>query len=164
MNLRDKLKVPKSIKMAIAFKPPEITSIGHIAHFPPPQSPPTPPPLPQNHSNGPAVVLQNNHNATIDASITVTDSVPRSVIVQQQQQNHHPVIVPQSVVFHTIPPIFLVSQSPPPSPVYRIVGPRQPCPPAEACVVCKDIQRGLCFYFVLFLWFLFQSTWPRNEK
>ena len=148
--------------MAIAFKPPEIQSIGHYQQSATqvhPSPPPSPPPVQQAVVSASAAVLQNSSQgaSVVDGatSITVTDSVPRSSVIAVQHQQP-PILVPQSVVFHPIPPIFLVPHhphhhphhhqlsppSPPPSPVYRIVGPRQPCPPAERCAVCKDIERG----------------------
>lgn len=145
----------KFAKMAIAFKPPEIPTIGNYHHqyHNHQQTQSTPPPSP----NGGSVAVHHHVTTTnSDVSTTVTDSVPRTVVVQHQQ----PIIVPQSVVFHPIPPIFLFPQllqsttsiqSPPPSPVLRVVGPRQSCPPTEGCRICQDIQRGkwravLCGY------------------
>lgn len=155
----------KSGKMAIAFKLPEITcctasTTSTAGHYQPQSPPPSPQP---QHSANPVAEQQE----AVGGDISVTDSVPRSVVLQQQQQ---PIIVPHTattaLVFHPIPPIFFLPSapssvfSPPPSPqsattttVYRPAPvPRRCCPPAVGCTTCRDLQRGalLCLIYLYF--------------
>lgn len=155
----------KSGKMAIAFKLPEITcctasTTSTAGHYQPQSPPPSPQP---QHSANPVAEQQE----AVGGDISVTDSVPRSVVLQQQQQQS--IIVPHTattaLVFHPIPPIFFLPSapssvfSPPPSPqsattaVYRPAPvPRLCCPPAVGCTTCRDLQRGalLCLIYLYF--------------
>lgn len=142
--------------MAIAFKPPEITAIGHNHHHHHQQPSPPSSPLP-GPGSGPAVMLPSSHSLGV-SDVTVTDSVPRlagvtvqHVLAPPQQSTIVPV---QSVTFHpqlALPPVFMLcspsSSSPPP--VLRIVtSPRRICTPADNCSTCRDIQRGVYIYFL----------------